>query len=442
MSRSSSLRSSAVATLTLAAAIVLVAACGPTATAIRPTLPPRTLNPDGGIISPQRTPTSITSSGQPGTPATPPPAGVTQPITGFPQGDAYEVSAVTVTPTGYVAVGFAGTGEGYYGLHQGVVWTSADGLTWQQSVDPAFVDVDPTFVVAMGNDVYVFGYYSSCSDSNDECDLSATEGNVIFRSQSGGPWAQLAQTSDMLNAEIDGVRAWNDTLVAWGSAADDNVTTTLWTSKDALTWTPTTNIASLDPIDSVGVGGPGLVAFGSQYDDASGNVTLSAATSSDGVGFTAAVAPTVLDASVSDLVAGPGGMAGIGYVENDETPSAGLTVFSSDGSNWTQTMTGDPAFANTQFNDIHSSSSVYVAVGSTTDDSDFTLQNGNIYVSGDGRTWRTLGAFGGVFSQYGGSALGPSGLVLFTANEQDNEDGSDLNSTIYGWFLPAAQLTP
>ena len=62
-------------------------------------------------------------------------------MTNFPQGDAYEVSGVTTTSAGYLAVGFAGTGGGYFGLHQGVVWTSSDGLSWQQKIDPAFVDV-------------------------------------------------------------------------------------------------------------------------------------------------------------------------------------------------------------------------------------------------------------------------------------------------------------
>ena len=441
VSRRSRPPSSAITVVALVAAMILIAACGPTANAIRPTLPPRTLTPGNPVPTPIQTPSGVTSSIGPQSPSTPPP-GVAQPMTGFSQGNAYEVSAVTATSNGFVAVGFAGTGQGYYGLHQGIVWTSADGQTWQQTVDPAFVDVDPTYVVAIGNDVYVFGDYSSCSEMDQECSLSASSGNVIFRSQSGGAWEQLAQTTDILNAEFDGVRVWNDTLVAWGSAADDNSTTTLWTSKDGLTWTPTTNLAGLDPIDTVGVGGPGIVAFGSKYDDASGNATLSSATSKDGVAFSAGVAPVVQDATVTGLVAGPGGMAGIGNVQSDTTASAGVTVFSADGVTWTQTMAGDSSFANTQLNDIHSSSSVYVAVGSILDQTDFTLQTGRILVSGDGKTWRALGNFGGVFSQYGGSALGTSGLVLFTANEQDNADGTDLSSTIYGWFVPAAQLVP
>jgi len=428
-----------IALLGLLAAVV---ACGPTANAIRPTLPPRTLTPDGGFTSPPGTPSGITPSVAPASSYTPPPAGVAQPMTSFPQGSAYEVAAVTTTPTGFVAIGFAGAGQGYYGLHQGVIWTSSDGMTWQQQVDPAFVDVDPTYVAAMGNDVYVFGYYTNCSDMDDECELDANAGMVIFRSSSGGPWQQLAQTTDILNAEFDGVRVWNDTLVAWGAAADNDVTTTLWTSKDGLTWAPTTNLAGLDPISAVGVGGPGLVAFGSQYIDTIDNTQLMVATSRDGIAFSSATAPTVTGASVTDAVAGPGGMAAIGYIESDTDPSTGVAMSSADGTTWTVASSSDTTFSNTQLNDIHSSASAYVTVGSSVDDTDFSLQTAGIWVSGDGKTWRSLGNFGGQFSQYGGSALGPTGLVLFTANEQDTNDGSDINSTIHGWFVPSAQLVP
>jgi len=238
------------------------------------------------------------------------------------------------------------------------------------------------------------------------------------------------------------VRVWNDTLVAWGAAADNNVTTTLWTSKDGLTWAPTTNLAGLDPISAVGVGGPGLVAFGSQYIDTIDNTQLMVATSRDGIAFSSATAPTVTGASVTDAVAGPGGMAAIGYVESDTDPSTGVAMSSADGTTWTVASSSDTTFSNTQLNDIHSSASAYVTVGSSVDDTDFSLQTAGIWVSGDGKTWRSLGNFGGQFSQYGGSALGPTGLVLFTANEQDTNDGSDINSTIHGWFVPSAQLVP
>lgn len=422
---------------------LVIVACGPTANALRPTLPPRN-PPPGATIEPEGSASGGKESVQPAASGTPPPPGIAQPMAAFPQGPAYEVTGVTVTPTGYVAVGFAGTGQGYFGLHQGVVWNSSDGSTWQQSVDPAFLDVSPTSVVALGTDVYLFGLFATCSDViDDECTENPNAGTVVFRSSSGGPWEQLAQTTDIIHAEFDGVRAWGNALVAWGAAGDDNGTTTIWTSSDGLTWTPATDLVGLDPVDSVGAGGPGLVAFGAEFLDSIEDTQLVGASSSDGIHFTSTNVPKVTGASVVDAIAGPGGMAGIGWAESDTTPSVGMSVFSADGTTWTQTSAADGSFDNSLMNDIHSSASEYVAVGSTIDELDMTLQTGRIWVSADGQTWRSLGAFGGQFSQYGASVLGPDGLLIFTEDEQDSDDeGTDVKSTIYGWIIPTAKLGP
>jgi len=375
---------------------------------------------------------------------TPPPGGVATQISGFPQGSAYEVTGVAVTPAGYVAVGFAGTGQGYFGLHQGVVWRSADGINWQQTVDPAFLDVSPTYVVAVADTVYVFGQFSTCAEAIDtECTDDPNAGTVVFRSMSGAPWEQLAQTSDIIGASFDGVTAWGNTLVAWGAAGDDNGTSTVWTSADGLNWTPTTDLAGLDPVDSVAAGGPGLIAFGAKFDASIEDTQLVAATSTDGIQFTSATVPAITGASVMSVAAGPGGYAGAGWAASDSEPSLGLTLSSADGTNWSQTTATDGSFDNTLMNDLHATSSGYVAVGSAIDETDMTLQTGRIWLSADGTSWHSPGNFGGIFSQYGDSALGPGGLVVFTADEQDsNDEGTDVNSTIYGWLVPNDRLTP
>ncbi len=437
----------------LALAIV---GCGPTANALRPTLPLRSGQP-GSTLEPDGSASGGHEPVEPAASGTPPPQGIAVPMTSFPQGPAYEVTGVAVTPTGYVAVGFAGTGQGYFGLHQGVVWNSSDGSAWQQSLDPAFLDVSPTFVVALGTDIYLFGLFATCSDvfgdtgdlgnegdiNSEGCTENPNAGNVVFRSSSGGPWEQLAQTTDIIHAEIDGVRVWDSTLVAWGAGADDNGTTTIWTSKDALNWTPATDLAGLDPVDTVGVGGPGLVGFAGEYVDTIQDTQLIGASSSDGIRFTSTNVPKVTGASIVDVVSGPGGMAGIGWAASDTTPSLGMSVFSADGTNWTQTNASDGSFDNSLINDIHSSSTEYVAVGSTISEIDMTLQTGRVWVSADGQAWRSLGDYGGLFSQYGDSAIGPDGLLIFTEDEQDSDDtGTDVKSTIYGWIVPAVQLGP
>jgi hypothetical protein len=385
--------------------------------------------PTGGEITPSQTPAS---------------PGIATPMTSFPQGQAYEVTGVTVTPTGFTAVGFAGTGQGYFGLHQGVVWTSTDGMSWQQTMDPAFLDVSPSNVVAMGNDVYLFGQFETCSDVlDDECTEDPNAGLVIFKSTSGGAWQQLAQTTDIIKAEFDGVTVWNNTLVAWGAAGDDNGTTTVWTSPDGLTWTPTTGIANLDPVDSMAAGGPGLVAFGSQFVSSVEDTQLVAVSSTDGTHYTSTQAPPVTGASVIDMAAGPGGIAGVGYASSDESPSVGLAVFSADGANWSQAIANDNSFDNALINNVFSSGTGYVGVGSTINADDMTLQMGRVWASADGKSWSSLGDFGGTFNQYGDSALGPQGLVIFTEDEEDaNDQGTDVKSTINGWMIPTAQLAP
>jgi len=375
-----------------------------------------------------------------------PPGGIGQPIAGFAQGNAYEVTDATTTPAGgLVAVGFAGTGEGYYGLHRGVVWTSPDGQTWQQTMDPALLDVSPTYVLAIGDSVYLFGEYESCSNlTEDECPDDPNTGTVLFRSTSGGPWEQVAQTTDIIQASFEGVATWNSSIVAWGSAADDNSTTTLWTSADALTWHATSDLAGLDPVDAVTTGGPGLIAFGSKFDDAIDDAQLVGATSTDGTHFTSTTVPPVTAGTVTGIAPGPGGYAAVGWAASEDEPSLGLTVFSPDGSTWTETTASDASFDNALVNDVHATANEYVAVGSTLGDDDMELQTGRVWVSGDGQSWRSLGDLGGQYNQYGASVLVPSGLYVFNTYEEDvdEEDVSDVKSTIYGWFVPNDHLTP
>ena len=424
--------------------LVVAAACGPTAQVLHPTLPPRLSSHPVTTPSDTANPNATPGSETPAPPATPPPPGITDPLTSFPSADAFEVTGVAATTDGFEAVGFGDlAGQGYFGLRQGIVWKSADGLSWQESADPAFQDVTPTNIVTLGSDVYVFGMFSTCASALDsECVDDPGAGTVVFRSPNGGPWERLTQTPDIQQAQFDGVRTAANMLVAFGSAADENGTSTLWTSTDGLAWTATTDLAGLDPVSAVAANDAGLVAFGTRYDDTIEDTQLVAATSSDNIHFTAANVPSIPIASVVDMAAGPGGFVGVGYAESDVAPSIGLTVASADGTSWAQTVASDGSFQDSLLTDVHSAANEYVSVGSTLDSNDPTLQTGRIWASADGQRWRSLGDFGGPFSQYGASALGASGLVVFTADQAESENDYDIRSTIYGWFLPTNRLGP
>jgi hypothetical protein len=231
-------------------------------------------------------------------------------------------------------------------------------------------------------------------------------------------------------------------LIAWGSAADDNETTTLWTSGDGLAWTPATSLAGMDPVDSAAGGGPGLLAFGTSYNDATDQIPLIGATSSNGVQFNSATVPTVQDGEIDDIAAGPNGYVGVGYAETDLDPTIALAVTSTDGLTWTQAETADNSFENGDMTEIQASATGYVAIGSTLDDTDPNLQTLRAWTSADGHSWRMAGDIGGPFTQYGASALSSSGLVVFTANQPDSEDDTSLTSTISGWLIPLNRLTP
>jgi len=450
--------------------LALVAACGPTAEALHPTLPPRASHvpgtpvlpsgrsggeestpPNDESLAPATTPSGSATapsapagSATPASSATPPPPGIGEQITGFPATDAFEVTGVVPIADGFLAVGFGPMpGQGYFGLRQGIVWTSTDGTTWQESVEPAFANITLTDVVTLGSDIYVFGDLSTCDQAIDpNCVDNPTGGTVVYRSSNGGGWEQLQQTPDMQRATFDGVKASDSLLVAWGSAGDQDETTTLWTSSDGLAWTAATDLAGMDPVDAAAAGGPGLLAFGTSYDDQSDQLSLIGATSSNGSQFTAATVPSVPTGEIDDIANGPSGYVGVGYAESDVDPSIALALSSADGLTWTQSAPSDNSFENALMSEIHPAANEYVAVGSTLDQDDPTLQTLRAWASADGHSWRSAGDIGGPFTQYGASALGSNGLVVFTADQNDIENGVDVTSTINAWLIPLDRLTP
>lgn len=434
----------------------LLAGCGPTAQALRPTLAPGSESTAEPQASPGQGPILLPGGGEstvaPAPPeaspvggsATPQPGGIAQVMAGFDAANAFEVDDATWDGTKYVAVGFGPMpDQSYFGTRQGVVWTSGDGVTWQAAPDAAFQNVSLTNVVPLGSNLYVFGDFSTCAqDLETECTDDPNAGTVVLRSANGGQWERLAEPAEITHATFDGVGTNGDTLVAWGSASDENETTTLWTSADGSMWTATTDLAGLDTVDTAGPGPSGLVAFGTQYVEELEDTKLVASSASDGTHFASANVPAMTTASLVNEIAGPGGAAAVGYAESDTSAAIGLAMFSSDGTNWTAASASDDSFRDGVLVDVHSSSSAYVAVGGTLDEDDPTLETGRVWVSADGRSWHSPGSFGGPFTQYGASALGPAGLVVFTEDQNDAENDIDITSTINAWLVPATALAP
>ena len=402
---------------------------GPVSTGPRGTLPPGQ--------TPGQTPGRTPDLGSP-----PPGGALWQPLSDFPWGSALEVRAAAATPDGFVAVGYGPMpGETSFGRRQGIVWRSADGLTWQQTVEPAFQLVTPEDITAFGDSLFVLGRISACPDITDETCVEVPEaGYAVWRSTSGGPWERLAQQPSMQAGLVDDLLAGHDHLAAFGSAGANDETTTAWFSTDGATWTETTDIPEMAPISAVAEGPAGFVAFGTQLIPDMQDVQLRVAVSADYSHFAPAPAPTLQGMSITDVSAGDNGMAAVGYGDVGESGQASVALWSADGASWTQAADTDGSLASGAMERVHSlPGGRFVALGFTPETGDLGRLTGQSWFSADGQSWRSLEPMGGSFDLIETSALGVSGLVVF-AVAQDNIDEENIASTISGWFAPADRL--
>lgn len=432
---------------------LIVAACGTTPTISPPAVSTPTAGPSATPAAastepatpPATQPPPATSPGQ--SPSGPPPVTpgeVFVPLAEFPAEGAFEVTDVTEAPGGFVAVGFAGyDGEGYFGRRQGLVWRSADGLSWTRSVDPALEFVTPWLVAALDNSVYLFGRLSNCPQIfEDPCEEVPDAGNAVWRSTDGGPWERLPQLPDMQLGIVDDVVVGEGRMAVHGSAGDEEQTTTVWLSSDGANWTAASGLGSVDPISAIAIGPGRYVAFGTQYVDAVEDIQLTAAQSSDGLQYAPAHVPSLPGASIEGAVGGPAGFVGVGYATSEEGALAALTLSSADGTTWSQGSSADGSFEGSGLLEVHGlPNGGYVALGFVPRDQDFTAQDGHAWVSADGLTWTLRAPLAGSFTQFGASALNETGLVVFGA-EQEEVGDEDVTSRIKGWFAPLSPLVP
>ncbi len=445
-------------------------ACGPTTTVVNtptpgPSEPPGSVDPGppsmpfpstpgpvgSGTLIPLTTPTplSLTTPTPFVSPATAAPSsgpsgapfGPFAKLDSFPANGAFEVTDVGVTSGGYIAVGFGGlNGADYYGLRQGIVWTSVDGASWIQSVDPSLVNVTPLRIVARGSDLFMAGTLSACSELDENCTDVPQAGNGVWRSTNEGSWELLPQLPDMQNGLIDNMFLAGDRLVVLGGGGDVDQATTVWMSQDGATWTSTTDLAGMDPVTSMAVGPAGFSAFGTRYDESLFDVVLIAATSNDGVRFSPANAPSMNGSGIDDLAAGPAGMVGVGFHSSEGLDISGVALHSTDGLTWTEATNTDGSFFGSAVQTVHPLiGGGYVALGYAPRADDSYLEDGAAWFSADGSDWKLIARLDGGFSQLNTSALGSGGVVVF-ASEQADIDEDNAGSIIHAWFAPLSSL--
>ena len=403
-----------------------------------------------GTAAPSIAPGSSTpgpsSSGSPApttaTPGTSFPAGTGfLPLDTFPATGAFEIDDVAVTSSGFMAVGFGGlNGEDYYGRRQGIVWTSVDGVNWVETVDASLQNVSPNRIVARGSDYFMLGVISSCPQlSEEDCFDVPQAGNGIFHSTDGVVWTLLPQLPDMQYGLIDDLFLAGDRLVAFGSSADENQTTSVWQSADGAAWTATTNVAGLEQISAMTFGNNMLVGFGTRYVNEFEDVVMTTASSTDGASFTPGNLPELIGSAIDGVVLGSNGFAGVGYESSEVLEISGVALHSADGVTWSQATNSDGTWAGSGLEFVAAlPTGGFVAVGFAPQE-DFTLQDFATWHSADGTDWTLLHQLPGSSSQLMAAVLGGPGMVVFAADQTEDDEGN-LSSAPRAWFAPISEL--
>jgi hypothetical protein len=386
--------------------------------------PGTTLSPGAPTDIPLTTPTPF--SGQ-----------VWQQLVDFPRGEALEVTSATpLADGGFYAVGFQPVpGEGYFGRREGVVWTSAEGRSWQATVDPQFQFATLEEVVELNRTVLVFGTIETCDlNLGEDCVEPPDSGWAGWRLAGGTTWERLSLPASMQAGTVDGVVAGNDRLFAFGWTGDE-AQSIVWASLDGNTWTETTDLAEMDTVTAMSGGPNGTVAFGTRFASELGDLELLATVSTDAAHFGRAAAPALPAATIQAVTTGRSGLVAVGDGGDLDLNFSGVALHSPDGITWTQGSAADGTFAGAALRSVHAVPDGYVAIGTLPLPDEFGISKGASWFSSDGLAWRMQAPLGDRFSDLNSTAAGPTGVVAFTVLEEEPDDETVI-STISAWFAP------
>ncbi len=282
---------------------------------------------------------------------------------------------------------------------------------------------------------------------------SADEGAAVWTSAAALNWTRVAHDDDVFaELEISDVTAGGPGLVAVGQT--ELGAPTVWTSPDGLTWSRVTFDEPPDTSEdgratwmhSVAVGGPGLVAVGSEEVTLEGAWNYSTVgmvwTSPDGITWTQVPHdPEVFghaqafetQSTIDHVIAGGPGLVAVGVLDGDAAMWA-----SSDGLVWTPTTEGltwtSTVFDGGRIFDVTVGGPGFVAVGSY--ELDETCRSGTpldcyaaVWTSADGITWEAVphdeAVFGGGPDKQGMHSVATIGadLVAVGSGVWTSEDG-------------------
>ncbi|MGB9358143.1 MAG: hypothetical protein WCC01_06270 [Acidimicrobiia bacterium] len=277
------------------------------------------------------------------------------------------MNTVTTGGPGLVAVGTSAPG-----LHKddAAVWTSTDGLRWTRVPDDSgdfsgAGDHHMADVVAGGPGLVAVGSVGSVD----------TGVAAVWTSQDGLAWTRVAHSDEVFGGDrwqfMASVTVSDSGLVAvGGDSSGDDLDAAVWTSPDGLVWsrvvdTDGTLTSSGDQaMESVTVGGPGLVAVGREKpgSDFDGVVWIS----SDGGSWTRVDTGDAFggpgDQAVAQVFEVDGGLMAVGYERSEDRDAQ--VWDSADGLAWAKSS--DPGLIAEGLQEIHSlaaSTEWIIAVG-------------------------------------------------------------------------------
>jgi hypothetical protein len=356
-------------------------------------------------------------------------------------GNAFLVSAVAATADRFIAVGAEpSAGQDLDGVRQGVVWTSADGLTWDRATNAEFAGATLLHAVNLDGDVYLLGYVSDCPVLDDECAGQADAGMAVWSGRDDGErgWQAHPLSQTLRAGQIDGCAAAAGRLACFGSEGEE-VVATLWLSNDGSDWQRSTELAEMDPISALAAGGPGMVAFGTQYDLGTDTIATRAGASGNGTTFEAAALPADLAVAIDQVTDGPAGLVAVGYRDDPATGAAtGAVLRSTDGLGWSGGP--EPAFAGVRVQLVHALAGGYLVIGSVPDSPSDSSAPVAAWFSSDGVSWTALGSLGNApVSEIAGAATTSAGVVVFGV---DYGDDISQAGTVHAWFAPLDGIAP
>jgi hypothetical protein len=356
-------------------------------------------------------------------------------VADFPAQGTGQVSSIVGLANCFVAVGstFDPDATCLDTEFQGLLWTSADGVTWTARPAAAFAKTRMTQLFTFRDSLYAVGVTSE-SDGTAGCSAAPDQPGLNFwrSTDNAASWQRLAQSAALANTSIGQVLTAGDGLMAVGSRQGTEVDEAMtWTSPDAVTWTAAKQPPNAPGLSIAAARDTFVVAFGEDQDFPLAWITRDVGANWYEESIDVGGAPTDgLTTAVESVVTTTGGFVAVGDGCCIGTAQLVPIVFTSaDGTQWIGHI--QPADHPEAMRRVVAIPTGLLAVGVETyvnDPVDTSSLGGRSWISKDGTAWQR----GPAFAELGDGnvsavAAGPGGVVVAGTGEATG---------LHVWFAP------